>query len=89
VPYTALNVPDPIAVAVDAMGPGQFWLRPLVKLGAVAGLTSVIMVRGWSSVIMVRGWSSVIMVRGWSSVIMVRGWSSVIVVRGWGHQGAD
>jgi basic amino acid/polyamine antiporter, APA family len=44
VSYEALNVPDPIAVAVNAAGEGLFWLRPLVKCGALLGLTSVIMV---------------------------------------------
>jgi APA family basic amino acid/polyamine antiporter len=40
--YTQLNVPDPIAVAMDIMG--FKWLAMLVKLGAIAGLTSVILV---------------------------------------------
>lgn len=43
-PYQTLDVPDPIAVAVDAAGPGLWWLRPIVKLGALCGLTSVVMV---------------------------------------------
>jgi basic amino acid/polyamine antiporter, APA family len=42
VPYTALNVPDPIAVGVDAIG--MPWLKFLVKIGAIAGLSSVMMV---------------------------------------------
>src|SRR5579871_4808746 len=42
VPFDRLNVPDPIAVGVDAIGMG--WLGPIVKLGAVLGLTSVILV---------------------------------------------
>jgi len=42
VPYTKLGVPDPIAVGVDAIG--VKWLSPLVKIGAVAGLSSVILV---------------------------------------------
>ena len=42
VPYDRLNVPDPIAVGVDAVGMG--WLAPIVKLGAILGLTSVILV---------------------------------------------
>src|SRR5665811_365690 len=29
VSYTFLNVSDPIAVGVNAMGPGLFWLRPI------------------------------------------------------------
>lgn len=44
VSYTALNVPDPVAVGVDAMGEGMFWLRPIVKIAAIAGLSSVILV---------------------------------------------
>ncbi len=44
VSYTELNVPDPMAVGVNAMGPGMFWLRPIVKLAAIAGLSSVILV---------------------------------------------
>jgi len=35
--YTNLAVPDPIAVAVNAAGPGIAWLRPFIKLGAIAG----------------------------------------------------
>jgi basic amino acid/polyamine antiporter, APA family len=42
VPYTKLNVPDPIAVGIDATK--IFWLRPVIKIGAIAGLTSVILV---------------------------------------------
>ena len=42
VPYTQLNVADPIAVGIDALGVD--WLRPLVKIGAIAGLSSVILV---------------------------------------------
>ncbi len=44
VSYTALNVPDPVAVGVNAMGKGMFWLRPIVKIAAIAGLSSVILV---------------------------------------------
>jgi APA family basic amino acid/polyamine antiporter len=44
VSYTTLNVPDPVAVGVDAMGKGMFWLRPIVKIAAIAGLSSVILV---------------------------------------------
>ena len=44
VPYTKLGVPDPIAVGIDAAGPSLRWLRPLVKAGAIAGLSSVVMV---------------------------------------------
>ena len=42
--YTKLDVADPIAVAVDAAGPGLVWVRPIIKFGAVSGLTSVILV---------------------------------------------
>lgn len=42
VPFKVLGVPDPIAVGVDATG--LTWLAPLVKIGAVAGLSSVILV---------------------------------------------
>lgn len=42
--YTELNVPDPIAVAIDSLGRGVGWLRPIVKVGAIAGLSSVILV---------------------------------------------
>jgi APA family basic amino acid/polyamine antiporter len=42
--YQTLNVPAPIAVAVDAFGKNLAWLRTLVKIGAIAGLSSVILV---------------------------------------------
>jgi basic amino acid/polyamine antiporter, APA family len=42
VPYDELNVPDPIAVGIDAIG--MWWLGPIVKLGAILGLTSVVLV---------------------------------------------
>ena len=42
VPYTSLNVPDPVAVGIDATG--VVWGSALVKIGAIAGLTSVILV---------------------------------------------
>lgn len=44
VSYKALNVPDPIAIAVDALGVGFLWLRFVVKIAILAGLTSVILV---------------------------------------------
>ena len=40
--YTQLDVPDPIAVAADHAGLG--WLAGLIKVGAIAGLSSVILV---------------------------------------------
>ncbi len=42
VPFDRLDVPDPIAVGIDAAGIG--WLSPLIKLAIVFGLTSVILV---------------------------------------------
>jgi len=44
VPYTKLSVPDPIAIGIDAAGRSLRWLRPWVKIGAIAGLSSVVMV---------------------------------------------
>jgi basic amino acid/polyamine antiporter, APA family len=44
VSYSFLNVADPIAVGVNAMGEGLFWLRPVIKIAAIAGLSSVILV---------------------------------------------
>jgi len=40
--YPDLHVPDPIAVAADHAGLG--WMSSLIKLGAIAGLSSVILV---------------------------------------------
>jgi APA family basic amino acid/polyamine antiporter len=42
VPYTKLNVPHPIAVGVEATG--QIWLATAVEIGAIAGLSSVMLV---------------------------------------------
>ena len=42
VPYKDLNVPDPIAKGVDVIGIG--WFGALIKLGALSGLTTVILV---------------------------------------------
>lgn len=44
VSYKELNVPDPIAVGIDRAGEGMLWLKSLVKIGAIAGLSSVILV---------------------------------------------
>lgn len=45
VKYTSLrDVPDSIAVGINALGNDFFWLRPIIKLGAIAGLTSVVLV---------------------------------------------
>ena len=42
VPYLQLDVPDPIALAADRAGMG--WMAGLIKLGAIAGLSSVVLV---------------------------------------------
>ncbi|HNR55826.1 MAG TPA: amino acid permease [Flavobacteriales bacterium] len=42
--YTKLNVPAPIALAIDSAGGALAWLAPLIKIGAIAGLSSVILV---------------------------------------------
>ncbi|MCW6530498.1 amino acid permease [Sphingomonas sp. MMSM20] len=42
--YKMLNVPDPVAVAVDALGPQWSWFAKIVKVGAIVGLTSVVLV---------------------------------------------
>jgi APA family basic amino acid/polyamine antiporter len=42
VPYDKLNVSDPIAVGINAIG--LTWLAPIMKLGIILGLTSVILV---------------------------------------------
>jgi APA family basic amino acid/polyamine antiporter len=44
VSYTFLNVADPMAVGVNALGDSMFWLRPIIKIAAIAGLSSVILV---------------------------------------------
>jgi len=44
VSYEDLNVPAPMALAIDRAGDGLSWLSPLIKLGAIAGLSSVILV---------------------------------------------
>ncbi|MCX6567725.1 MAG: amino acid permease [Candidatus Aminicenantes bacterium] len=43
VPYTELNVTAPVAVAIDAMR--LFWLSPLIKIAAIIGLMSVMIVQ--------------------------------------------
>ncbi len=44
VPYQTLNVPDPVAVVVDNFGPQWGWLAKTIKVGAIIGLTSVVLV---------------------------------------------
>jgi APA family basic amino acid/polyamine antiporter len=42
--YTTLNVPEPVYVAISRAGSALDWLRPIVSLGAIAGLASVVLV---------------------------------------------
>jgi APA family basic amino acid/polyamine antiporter len=42
--YTKLDNPAPIAIAIDSAGAGLSWLSPFIKLGAIAGVSSVILV---------------------------------------------
>jgi APA family basic amino acid/polyamine antiporter len=42
--YKNLNVPHPVFVAIEAAGPALAWLRPIINIGAVAGLASVVLV---------------------------------------------
>ncbi|MBK8955908.1 MAG: amino acid permease [Saprospiraceae bacterium] len=42
--YKELNVPAPIALAIDKTGESLEWLRFPIKIGAIAGLSSVILV---------------------------------------------
>src|SRR5690606_15034775 len=42
VPFRELGVPEPIALAVDRMG--MPWFSFLIKVGAIAGLTSVMLI---------------------------------------------
>ena len=44
VSYKFLDVADPIAVAVNALGAHFIWLRLFIKIAILAGLTSVVMV---------------------------------------------
>jgi basic amino acid/polyamine antiporter, APA family len=44
VTFTRLNVADPVALGVNSMGDKMFWLRPIVKIAAIAGLSSVVLV---------------------------------------------
>lgn len=43
-PYTSLNVPHPVFVAIQSAGPELAWLGFLVDVGAVIGLASVVLV---------------------------------------------
>jgi APA family basic amino acid/polyamine antiporter len=42
--YTELDVDAPIAYAIDRLGGALSWFNPLIKLGAIAGISSVILV---------------------------------------------
>ena len=42
--YSKLNVAAPIALAIDSVAQSLRWLNPLVKMGAIAGLSSVVLV---------------------------------------------
>ncbi len=42
--YSSLGVPDPIAVAVNALGPKFLWLRFVIKAAILVSMTSVILV---------------------------------------------
>jgi len=44
VDYRDLNVPAPVALAITRAGSSLNWLRPIVNIGAIAGLTSVVLV---------------------------------------------
>ncbi len=44
VSYKLLGGEAPFAVAIDALGPGLFWMRYVAKAAILAGLTSVILV---------------------------------------------
>lgn len=44
VPYEQLNSGAPVADAVNSFGPGWTWFAVMIKVGALAGLTSVILV---------------------------------------------
>ena len=43
-PYKTLNVPHPVYVAIAAAGDGLKWLTYLINIGAIAGLSSVVLV---------------------------------------------
>lgn len=43
-PYQLLDVPHPVFAAIDQAGQPLAWLKPVINLGAMAGLASVIIV---------------------------------------------
>jgi APA family basic amino acid/polyamine antiporter len=44
VPFKELNVAAPVALAVERCGPTLAWLRPWIEVGALGGLSSVVLV---------------------------------------------
>jgi basic amino acid/polyamine antiporter, APA family len=44
VPYKELNVPAPVSLAVERSGPSVAWLQPWIEIGALGGLSSVVLV---------------------------------------------
>jgi APA family basic amino acid/polyamine antiporter len=42
--YKELNVPAPVAYAVERVGPSVSWTKTFIELGAIAGLSSVVLV---------------------------------------------
>ncbi|CAN5625157.1 amino acid permease [soil metagenome] len=42
--YTLLDVPHPLFVAISVAGPGLAWLGPVVNVGAIVALASVVLV---------------------------------------------
>ena len=44
VKYDQLNVPHPVFVAIEAAGPALKWLTYFINIGAIAGLSSVVLV---------------------------------------------
>jgi len=45
VSYLLLNVPDPMSIALNALGPKLFWIGFIVKIAILAGLISVTLVQ--------------------------------------------
>jgi APA family basic amino acid/polyamine antiporter len=43
-PFMKLNVPHPVFVAIEAAGPALKWLTYFINIGAIAGLSSVVLV---------------------------------------------
>lgn len=42
--YSQLNTPAPVAVAIDQMGKEMKWLKFFIKIGAIAGLSSAMLI---------------------------------------------